>query len=309
MESLQIVSKNNINLNVDHNASFGESNHRAVDIFNDTDCDLNDESNKTCESFSRKNKKLVRTVKIFGKVYNESKNFTNKTLLPQWSELLNNRKDIVTIGDIYVKEDKGFIKNFLKSPSHKHCCILETGHLLIYSSTSKNEGYLLDLKKIDKIVFEGYANSLKHNGKYVTIKLKWNFGSIILLLSENEISEWKEPIFVIHENSDIYKFTKKFYWTHRSKPNFTNTSNGEIDTYDNSTMLFNDSNIEIEYDEKKYQDQLEHIRPSKGELDIHKNAGKIDIDSSLVNENGLRYDTPRPERKSESRIVIGDYEF
>uniref|UniRef100_A0A0K0F7Y0 PH domain-like protein n=1 Tax=Strongyloides venezuelensis TaxID=75913 RepID=A0A0K0F7Y0_STRVS len=309
MESLQVVSKNNMDLNVDHNASFCQGSDRAVDIFNDTDCDLNDESNKTYKSFSRKNKKIIRTVKMFGKVYNESKNLTNKILLPQWSELLNNRKDVVTIGDIYVKEDKGFIKNFLKSPSHKHCCILETGHLLIYSSISKNEGYLLDLKQIDKIVFEGYANSFKKNGKYVTIKLKWNFGSIVLLLSENEIPEWKEPIFVIHENSDIYEFTKKFYWSHRNKSNFTNTSNREIDTYENSTILSNDSNIEIEYDEKKYQDQLELIRPCKGELDIHKIASKIDIDSSLVNENGSRYDTPRPERKSESRVVIGDYEF
>ncbi|CEF67233.1 Hypothetical protein SRAE_2000189700 [Strongyloides ratti] len=308
METLQIPSNNKSDINIEDKINIGQNNQNKIDIFNDTDCNMENDFDKDYKENTQDNEKLKKNVDIFGVKYKESKTLNKKVPLPPWNQLISDRRDVVAIGKINVKEYSNFLRNFVKSASSRRCCIIETGHLLIYSSTSEDKGYLLDLKKMEKIVFEGYASSIKNNGKLVAIKLKWSFGSVTITLSEDEISEWKEPIFVIHENSEIYELTKKFNWTHRRKPTFNTTLNEEIDAYYNDIMEQNDADDEIEYDENKYIKQLEFIHPSRGQLNIHEDLKKLINNSSMISGDGSRYDTPRPDRKLEKKMMVGDYE-
>uniref|UniRef100_A0A0N4Z909 PH domain-containing protein n=1 Tax=Parastrongyloides trichosuri TaxID=131310 RepID=A0A0N4Z909_PARTI len=294
MESPHNMSGGKLNSYIFGKNDMNDTKEYSTNIFDDTSYNVEMDLNKTVDASTDTIDNLKKTVEIYGIRYKESKNLNKKVTLPLWNQLLSNRKDVVTIGKINIKEHGRFLSHFGKTTISRRCCITESGHLLIYSTTQEDKGHLLDLKKMEKIVFEGYSTTTKHNRKLVSIKLKWSFGSVTLTLFEDEISEWKEPIFVIHESCDVYELTKKFHWTHRRKPIFNTTLNEEIDTYYNHSIMIGEHSDSIEYDENEYLKKLELVHPSRAQIDIHEGLEKLITNSSVISQDGSRYDTPRP---------------
>uniref|UniRef100_A0AC35UI96 PH domain-containing protein n=1 Tax=Rhabditophanes sp. KR3021 TaxID=114890 RepID=A0AC35UI96_9BILA len=221
-------------------------------------------------------------VEIAGIVYKESKSLYKKVELPLWNELT--KTDVISIGNIHVKENANILTSLYKVMARKRCCIVKSGHLLIYSCSSEKKGHLLDLKKIVKIVFEGYNKNCESK-RFVSIKLKWAFGSVELALHENEIDTWKEPIFRIHERCGVFAFDSSFNFSTKRKSIFETTLNDDLEPYFNSA----DDSV----DDDIFNTSFLAAHSSGAETDIHQ-PKMLHTNSSIISEDGLRFDTPRP---------------